>query len=61
MSTKELAIKTIETLPDDVSWQELEERIHFMAGVEQARNQIKEGDYVPHDQVKEALESWITK
>ena len=30
MSTKELAMETIRDLPEDTSWQEIEERIRFL-------------------------------
>lgn len=48
MSTNELAMETIRGLPDDASWQEIEERIHFLATIETAHS----GDVVPHAQVR---------
>jgi hypothetical protein len=61
MSTKELAMETIRDLPDDVSWQEIEERIHFFAAIENARGQVRRGEVTPHSEVRELLGEWISK
>jgi hypothetical protein len=36
MTTKELAIKTIEQLPEDATWQDIQDRVDFVADVFQA-------------------------
>ena len=61
MSTKELALETIRKLPDTVSWEEIEERIQFLAVVERGRQEVREGKVIPHQEVKENLKEWITK
>ena len=61
MSTKELALETIRKLPENVSWEEIEERIQFLAAVERGRQDVREGKVVPHQEVKENLKEWITK
>lgn len=61
MSTKELAMDTIRKLPDTVSWEEIEERIQFLAAVERGRQELRKGKVIPHQEVKENLKEWITK
>jgi predicted transcriptional regulator len=61
MSTKELALETIRKLPDSVSWEEIEERIQFLAAVERGRQEVREGKVIPQQEVKENLKEWITK
>ena len=61
MSTKELALQTIQELPDTVSWEEIEERIHFLAAIERGREEIRSGKVIPHETVKESLQEWVTK
>lgn len=60
MSTKEIALQTIQGLADDASWEEIEERIHFMAAIERGRRDIREGKVIPHQEVKNCLKEWIT-
>lgn len=60
MSTKEIALQTIQGLPDDTSWEEIEERIHFMAAIERGRRDIQDGKLIPHEEVKESLREWIS-
>jgi hypothetical protein len=61
MSTKELALDTIRGLPEDTSWQEVEERIRFVAAVEKAREEVRDGRVVPHEDVRALLKEWISE
>lgn len=61
MSTKELALDTIRELPEDASWQDVEERIRFVGAIEKARQEVREGRVVPHEEVKALLEEWISE
>ena len=61
MSTKEMAMETIRDLPDNVSWQEIEERIRFLAAIEKGREDVRKGRVVPHEEVRDLLQTWTTK
>lgn len=61
MSTKELALESLRELPDDVSWQEIEDRIYFLGAIENARGQVRRGEVVPHAEVRDLLAGWISK
>lgn len=61
MSTKELALDTIQGLPEDASWQDIEERIRFVAAIERARQEVREGKVVPQEEVRALLEEWISE
>ena len=61
MTTKEIAIQKIRELPDSATWEDIEERVRFVAAVEKGSEQIKEGRTIPHDQVKKNLESWLSR
>jgi len=60
MSTKELAMDTIRDLPEDASWQEIEDRIRFLAAIEKGRDEVRRGDIVPHEEVRDLLQGWTT-
>ena len=61
MTTKEIAIKTIQELPEDASWEDIQERISFMAGVRNGLRELDEGKGMPHDQIKEEFAEWLSK
>ena len=61
MSTKELVLKTITDLPEDVSWAEIQERINFMAGIRKGFEEIEDGKGIPHEDLKRQFQSWITE
>ena len=59
MTSKEIAIKIIQDLPDSVTWADIEERIRFIAGIDRGLADIKSDNIVPHEQVKESLKKWL--
>jgi predicted transcriptional regulator len=61
MTMKEVALKTIEELPESASWEEIEETVRFVAAIEKGFEQIDKGRVIPHEQVKKNLESWLAK
>ncbi len=52
MTTKEIAIHTIEALPKDATWDDVQERINFVAGVRKGLRELDEDKGMPHDRVK---------
>lgn len=61
MSTKEAAIHTIESLPDYATWDDVQERINFVAGVRKGIEELDEGKAIPHQKVKEEFEEWLSR
>lgn len=60
MTSKEIALKTIEQLPENVSWEEIQERINFIVGVRKGLRELDEGQGAPHDKVREEFAEWLT-
>ena len=54
-------METIKNLPEHASWQEIEERIHFLAAIEKAREEIRRGEAVPREEVRDLLNEWLSK
>lgn len=55
MTSKDMAIKTIQELPDSATWEEIEERVRFLARIDRGLADLKAGRVVPHEEVKESL------
>lgn len=60
MKTKEIAIKTIQELPEDATWEDIQERINFVAAVRRGLRELDEGKGIPHDRVREEFAEWLT-
>ena len=60
MTTKEIAIQNLRELPDNASWEDVQERINFMAGVRKCFRELDDGKGIPHDQMKEEFAEWLT-
>jgi len=61
MTTKEIALKTIEQLPANASWEDIQERINFVAAVRKGLSELDEGKGIGHDKVKEEFAEWLTE
>lgn len=60
MTTKQTAIRTIEQLPETASWEDIQERINFIAGVRKGLAELDAGLGISHDRVKEEFAEWLT-
>ena len=61
MTTKEIAIDTIRQLPDNATWEDIQERIRFLASLDKGLNDLKTGKLVPHEDVRKSLEQWLAR
>ena len=61
MTTKQIAIHSIEELPENATWADIQERINFIAGVRKSLQELDEGKGIPHQAVKEESAQWFTK
>ena len=61
MTSKEIAMKTIQELPDSATWSDIEERIRFLSAIDKGLDDIKAGRVVPHEDVKESLKQWLSE
>jgi hypothetical protein len=53
MTTKETAIKTIDELPEDASWEDIQERINFVVAIHKGLRELDAGKEIPHEKLKE--------
>jgi hypothetical protein len=53
MTVKEIAISTIRELPDDATWEDIQDRVNFVAAVRHGLREIEEGKTISHEQVRE--------
>ena len=61
MKTKEIAIEKIRELPDDATWEDIKDRIDFMAGVRKAISELDQGKSFDHEKIKKELKEWTSK
>jgi len=60
MSTKEIAIESIQDLPEDATWEQIQERINFVAGVRKGFSELDEGKGISHERVKDEITKWLS-
>ena len=60
MKTKEVAIRSIQDLPEDATWEDIQERINFVAGVRKVLRELDEGRGIPHERIREEFSEWLS-
>jgi predicted transcriptional regulator len=60
MTVKEIAIKTIQQLPEEATWEDIQERINFVAGVRKGLRELDEGKGNAHEEVREEFGEWLS-
>ncbi len=60
MTIKEIALQTIHQLPEDATWEDVQERINFVAGVRKGLCELNEGKGISHQKVKEEFREWLS-
>jgi hypothetical protein len=59
MKDKQVAISTINQLPEDVSMEEIAEELQIMAAIRKGKADMKAGRVKSHSQVEKLLESFL--
>ena len=58
-STKQVALKLIENLPDDASLEEVMYELYFRQRVDRGLRELDEGKTVSHAEIKRSLAKWL--
>jgi len=61
VSDKQLALESIQRLPEDASLEAIARRLEFVAGIRKGLDQNERGETVSHEEVKRQLATWLTK
>ncbi len=61
MNAKEAALHTIQELPDDSTWEEIQQRIDFMAGVRKGLTELDEGKGIDHKDIEREFAEWLSR
>jgi hypothetical protein len=59
MTEKEIVLETIRALPDNLTLDEIAERIRFMPAVQKGLDGHDRSEGIPHEEVKKQLASWL--
>jgi len=60
MTPKQKALRALATLPEDATYQDLQEEVRILAALEEAEQDIREGKLTSHDDAKRLLAEWIS-
>ena len=59
MSQKEMVLEAIQDLPEDVSIDQIADRVEFIAAIQKGLSDIDRGNTIPHEQVKRQVAAWL--
>lgn len=58
MTTKSQILKAIQDMDEDVTFDEVIERLYFLYKVNKGLKQVETGDTLTHDEVKQRIKTW---
>lgn len=58
---KEQVLKLVQSLPDDVTVDDVMEELYFKLQVDAGLKELDEGEGIPHEVVEQKMEKWLTK
>ncbi len=59
MVVKDIARGVIDTLPDEVTMEDIIDALYIRAKFERGEREIREGKGIPHEQAKVRLQKWL--
>lgn len=60
MTPKQKTLQALGTLPDDASYEQLQEEVKILVALEEGESDVREGRVVSHDDVKRRLTQWTS-
>ncbi|MBW2067001.1 MAG: hypothetical protein JRJ03_18995 [Deltaproteobacteria bacterium] len=60
MGIKEIAIRSIQELPENATWEDIQERINFIAGIRKGLRELDEDKGIGHERVREEFKEWLS-
>lgn len=60
MTPKQKALQTLATLPEDSTYEEVQQEVRILAALEEAERDIEAGRVIPHEEVKRRLATWTS-
>jgi predicted transcriptional regulator len=61
MNDKQVALETINHLPEDASMEQIAEELQVMAALRKGKEDVKAGRTKSHAEVEKMIEAWISK
>lgn len=55
---KNQVIKALEEMPQDVTFEEIMERLYFLHKIDQGLKQVKAGETISHEAAKKQIKTW---
>lgn len=59
MTTKQKAIKAVQALPDDASFEDALDRLLLLAKIERGLRQLDAGQSISHEKMKSKMKKWL--
>jgi predicted transcriptional regulator len=61
LGTKQEVIKMIQSLPDEVTIDDIMAELYFKAQVDAGLKELDEGKGIPHEEVEKRMSKWLSR
>jgi predicted transcriptional regulator len=60
-TAKQMILEAVHRLPDEATFDDIAEEVAFLAAIRDGEEDIKHGRIVSNDEMKQRIQSWLTK
>ena len=57
-SVRDRVLRAVQEMPSDTTYEEVMERVYMIQKIERGRQQIAEGEGIPHEEAKRRMKRW---
>ena len=57
-SARDRVLRAVQEMPSDTTYEEVMERVYLIQKVERGRQQIADGQGVPHEEARQRIKRW---
>jgi predicted transcriptional regulator len=60
-TAKQMVLEAVHRLPEEASFHDIAEEIAFLAALREGQEDLKQGKVISNEDMKQRLDSWLTK
>jgi predicted transcriptional regulator len=61
MTAKQMVLEAVHRLPEEASFHDISEEVAFLAAVREGQEDLKQGRVISNEEMKQRLDSWLSK
>jgi predicted transcriptional regulator len=61
VTAKQIVLEAVHRLPEEATFHDIAEEVAFVAAIREGKEDLKQGKVISNEEMKQRLESWLSK